>query len=332
VKLDQDLKDSVKKILAFLNLKDRKDIVVFSFFLVLSFFLWSLIVLNKNYTTNISYPIVYNNLPEGKELLNYPPTELIITISGKGFDLLRYEFTRFLFPYVFDVKNLFKEQYSNKLVINTHNLIPFLSKKFKSNIKILNISPNEIILEFSKVFSKKVKVIHNIRYELQPQFIVKDGIDVFPDSITITGPFSLIDTIKYVSTEFFDFKKVDKVFTRKVHLKEIGEKIKLQSKYVHITIPAYKFTENKILVPIEVVNAPEHFNFKISPNAVTVKYKVLLKDFKKVKKKNFRVIVDYNSFELNVTNEVKVILSKSSKYVFDVSVFPKKVKIFVLTK
>ncbi len=327
--MNGDFQDRVRRFLSFVNIKNNKDLLTFSFFLLLSTVSWFLIVLNKTYTTDIPYPIAYKNFPKGKILTNNPPEELVITIRGKGFDLLKYELTKFLFPHMIDVKKLAKNQWSDKLVFYTQDLMPELTTKFKNDIKIINISPTKIYFEFSPIVTKKVKIVPNIKYQLAKQFVIEKGISIVPDSAIIKGPQTLLDSIQYVTTEFFNFRTINKVIIRKLPIKKI-DKVFCTPRYVKIKIPAYKFTETKISVPVEIINAPDTLQFKIVPAKVTVKYKVLLKNFKKVSKKNFKAVVDYSSIEPDVNNKAKVFLSKSSRYAFHISIYPSKVKIFVV--
>ena len=323
-------KDKVGRLLKVLNIKDNKDLLTFSIFLILSTIFWFLISLNKVYTTEVPYPIVYKHLPENKILVNNPPEKITITIRGQGFDLLKYELTKFLFPYIIDVSKLVQNQPSGRhIVFYTQDLIPDLSKKFKSDVKIVNISPSKIYLDFNEIKSKTVKVKPRISYKLEKQYILVGKIKVNPEKITIKGPESILDTINYVETEFFNFRTVNKVITRRIPLKSI-DKVKFSTRYVKVTIPAYKYTENKIKVPVTIENLPDTINVKVVPQEVTVKYKVALKDFKKVKPSNFKVKADFSSLNLKESNTVKIFVGKSSKYAFDVTVYPQRVKIFVV--
>jgi YbbR domain-containing protein len=328
--LDENNQDKVSRILKILNIKNNKDLLTFSIFLILSTIFWFLIALNKVYTTEVPFPIVYKNLPEDRILTNNPPEEIIITIRGQGFDLLKYEFTKFLFPFIIDVSKLAKNQTSGeRYVFYTQDLVPDLSKKFKSEIKIVNVYPSKIYLNFNNIATKTVKVKPIIKYKLDNQYILSGKIKVIPNKITIKGAESIIDSIKYVETEFFNFRTVNKVITRRVPLKTI-DKVNFSTRYVKITIPAYKYTENKIKVPVTIKNLPDTVSIKIIPQEVTIKYKVALKDFKKVKPSNFVVTADFSSLNLKESNIVKIFVSKKSRYAFDVTVYPQKVKIFVV--
>ena len=61
-------------------------------FLVASFLIWLLITFSKEYTTVITYPVAYNNIPQNKLLQEAPIKQVDLTIKASGFKIIRSKF------------------------------------------------------------------------------------------------------------------------------------------------------------------------------------------------------------------------------------------------
>ena len=61
----------------------RREVAVFSFFLVLSFIFWFLNALSKEMNGRIDYPVRYINFPADRALVNELPDRLNLMISGR---------------------------------------------------------------------------------------------------------------------------------------------------------------------------------------------------------------------------------------------------------
>ena len=51
--------------------------------------IWVLITFSKEYSTTITYPVVYKNIPLNKLLQEEPIKEIDVTIKATGFKILR---------------------------------------------------------------------------------------------------------------------------------------------------------------------------------------------------------------------------------------------------
>ena len=68
----------------------RRKIAVFGLCLVISTLFWVLLAFNEIYTTTITVPVRYVNMPEDQMLIDRLPAEVELEISGVGYRLLSY--------------------------------------------------------------------------------------------------------------------------------------------------------------------------------------------------------------------------------------------------
>lgn len=328
----EEVKTQKKKfngLLTVFHLRNRKNLLVFSIFVMLSFLFWFLIALSKEYTTIIEYPVRYTSFPEDKVLVNELPDEIQLQITGYGFDLLKYEFTEFLFPYLIDFQKVSKNSTLNNYNLNVVDIINDVRRKFPSVVKIKEIQPLSIRFVFSSVAEKKLHVVPNVKYQLAMQYVIIDGVKVVPDQISVKGPQSILDTMKFVYTEEYDLKILDQPVKRKLNLKEIHSLI-YSTPEVEMFLNVQKYTEGIVDVAVEMINLPDSLVVNFLSNTVSIKYKVPLYQFNNILPNQFKVVADYLSWTSDDT-KILLFLKKKPKAVFDANIVPNKVS-FLLSK
>lgn len=327
------MKKFFEKIHAFLSvenlIKHRKLLVYFIFVAIASIF-WLLSALSKNYQTQIMYPVRFVNLPNDKVLINELPDFLSLSVDGYGFTLLRYKVKRSIVPVSIDIsKNeLFQVPgKSNKYFIPSRYLIKQVSSRISDDVKVLEIQPDSIVFDFTKMISKKVALKPDISYTTDRQFLVKRKPWCEPDSLLLSGPKSILDEVDYCLTKHLDVEDLNSSIQRSVGVKAI-EGIKLSTKRVNVFIEVEKFTEATLRVPIEIINMPDSLQLKTFPDEISVSYKVALSDFDKVKPYQFRAVVNYKGVPSGSNSDfhkMRVELKKFPSFVRSISYNPKQV-------
>lgn len=84
----------------------KRNVVTYGVCVIIATVLWFLNALNKEYTTENTYPIKYMDLPKGKLLVSEPPKEMTLAIKAHGFALLRYSISTSFLPIVLNVNSL----------------------------------------------------------------------------------------------------------------------------------------------------------------------------------------------------------------------------------
>ena len=81
----------------------KRNVVTYGVCVIIATVLWFLNALNKEYTTEITYPIKYTDFPKGKLFVSEPPKEMTLAIKAHGFALLRYSISTSFLPIVLNV-------------------------------------------------------------------------------------------------------------------------------------------------------------------------------------------------------------------------------------
>ncbi len=307
------------------ELKKKQRLLLIISFVIIATFLWILNILGEEHITTIKYPIRYSNFPSDKILISKLPARFSLKIRAKGYKILQHNFSSSLYPLRFDYLS-FRTERLDVSDINKTFIITDLARENLANqmneMVILTLSPDTLFFHFSPEKKTSVKVSPEITYELEKQFMVSGEIQTDPDSIILTGPEDILDTINFVKTESFKVKKLNKTLQKNLQILIPHENVSLSAPKVVITIPVEKFTENELNIAIEVVNLPEGLSVRNFPGSVKMKFHVILSEFDKFEPGHFKAVVDYNSIEQTLGNKLKVKIVNSPESIFIVGFSP----------
>jgi len=277
------------------KLQFRKKLMVFSFFLLLSVIIWFLNALSKNYNTEINYPVSYSKLPQGKVLIDEPPDHLVLRVNAHGYALLRYKLVNRPVPVNFKVSafamnNL--EGDPTRFYILTRYAREQVSNQLPQEFELLDILPDSLIFHFARNVRVKLPVSPNIAYTVDKQFTTINSVMLTPDSIWVTGPDVMLDTMKAINTQKLNLGILSKSFEGKLIL-ESPKYINAERDNVSCLIELEKFTEAVVDVPIDVINLPDSISIQMFPPKVRVSATVGLSKYDRVLPQSFRAEVDY---------------------------------------
>jgi hypothetical protein len=269
----------------------------FLFFLGFSTFIWVFVQFSKQYITVINLPVSYLNLPKDKILLENSPKSLELSIRDKGFNIAIYKyFPRQLFIDLNDAKTI-----NGQLVYNLELHKSSIFSQLKLNYENVSFLHENLKIDFEQRAVKRVRVNSQINLGFSVGYSALDQIKLQPDSITISGPGNILDTLGQINTEALKIGNINSDIEGKIKLDRANlSMITFYQDEVSYSLRTDKFTEGKVEIPIEMVNVPQKMNAVIFPKEVIVYYQVSLNEFDKVKPSNFKVIVDFkNSVDSN---------------------------------
>jgi len=276
------------------KLQFRKKILMFSVFLVISASIWMLNALSKNYTSIIEYPLIYTDFPEDRVFVGEMPGHLDLQINAHGYALLRYKMFRKPVPISFKISafNMSRRNDSSSAYILTRYLRDQISLQLPAELQLLEINPDTLHFQFTERISKRVKIRPDLNFTVDKQFIIKDGIRLTPDSVYLTGPDLILDTLSYVPTERLDLGLLTRDYSDKVRLTKIPELVYTESR-VDCSIELERFTELQVPVAIDVINLPDSILLQTFPSRVMFTCRVGLSKYDRVEDHPFRAVVNY---------------------------------------
>lgn len=309
----------------------RRKALAFGFFLGLSIIIWLMNALEKNYTTYIDYPIRFKNYPENKTLIGNLPSTLRLRVSAHGYSLLRNKISSRYIPIIFNVRsftlNRFPGRDSSFFYIESRYIQDYVSKQLNSEFEIIDIKPDTLIFPFAQVHTKKLPIQNKAIFELDKQLIFKNKLKIMPDSMIVTGPDYIIDTLSMVFTKVEDFGLIKGSREIDVDLEEVNY-IRYETEGVKLYFDIEKFTEKVLNVPITLINVPDSLVLKTFPRQVSLSCQVGLSNFDFLQADMFTLLVDYNSIVIGVSR-LQVELIKQPNFIRGVNLKPKTVEYLI---
>jgi len=307
----------------------RKRLVIFSVFVIIAAVFWFLSAMNQEYTTKIDYKVEFIDFPADVRPASAVPEKLQVTIKDYGYNLIGQSGSKHPLKISIKKYTVKDKNDKSKLILSTH----LLSDKFfpeASSINILSIDPETVVFKVEKLSTKKVPVKPNLDFSCKPLFMQSDKISISPDSVTISGTEKTIKNILFTETETVKFSDLSDTLKTTCKLKKING-IKFSDKQINIIIPIEKYTENSVNVPLQIQNCPDSLRLITFPNQATITYKVVLSQFKSVKKEDFLLFINYNEIEKKHPEKLKITLKKYPKFLKSVQISPEFVE-YVIEK
>ena len=310
------------------KVKFKKELFIYLFFLTISVVLWYLIALSKDYTTTINYPVTYENFPKGKVLVSELPKELNLQVKGFGFTILKYKIVSLAYPITLPINkfrlDIVRKDNQYDYFLLTRYAKDLIGNQLGTEIQITEIKPDTLLFKFTDVIEKRVPVKPLLNLQFEKQYLSFDNIKVKPDSIVVSGPEVMIDTLRYIYTRELKLKNVKDSVVKELELLPM-DKFTYQTDKVTVTVPVEKYTEKSLNIPIEADNLPENYDLKTFPGNIKLSCWVGISNYDKLVPYMFRATVDFNTLSPNPQNKLKITLIKYPHNIQNIRFYPKSV-------
>ncbi|MDH7448274.1 YbbR-like domain-containing protein [Aquimarina sp. 2201CG14-23] len=307
----------------------RNNVKTFLFFLAFTSLLWLLIQFSKNYTKEVEVAIHYTNLPEDRILHDESDQTLKLTLNGNGFRLINHSWSKPLLQFdVSDAVAADDDEYY--FLIDQGGQL--LKEKLDFNGRILSFRKDTLQVKLDVNLEKKIPIRLVKEIDYVPGYGSDKGVVLSPDSIVISGPKRIVDTIHYVVTENLKFEglNTNNQTTLPIKIDSLPARIKVLPKEVEASIEVSKFTEGSQEIPITLINVPEGKEIKIFPKEVRVVYRVGLDKYNEINLRDFKVIADYNKVSEDSSFLILELVDMPSSSIHDVRLQDKQVQFVIL--
>jgi hypothetical protein len=323
-KSHDSLEKRFKLFIDFLKSNNQK-ILIFIFFVFLSSIFWLIRSLGEQYEATVNYPVRYTDYPEGKQLVGEVPEELTLRVNASGFNILKSKLNLNLVPLKFDVASFsLNSKGRDTFFVVTQSVKDILSNELKE-VTIIDIYPDTLYFRFTEIGVRKVEVrpVLNMNDKFfDVQYMQNGDIIVDPDSIIVSGPANLLDSVSFVNTTPVSLVGLNDTAKFTADLEKISNLTFSQNR-VEVIIPVDRFTEVEELMPVTSVHVPPGEQLVPIPGQVRVIYKVSLSNYNKVaNSKSFLLFIDYNDIINTGRTTVPVFLSDTPSFINDIRLNP----------
>lgn len=234
--------------------------------LVFATFIWFFVTTENEYEHVIEIPINTVNLPENKVVLNEFPVTAKVKIKGPGKDLIALGFG----PGARVDLDLSGVATSKIYRLSPTNV--FLSRA-SGTIQVEEIvMPDSVIIILDKYDEKRVPIHSALTIAPAPGYTAVGDVEFVPDSVTVSGPKTLVAQIDHVSTEPKVFTNLTFDLEETVHLQKLPfRKVNRSAERAKIYQNIQKLLEITITgVPVQVRNAPRNQSVYVVPSTLSL--------------------------------------------------------------
>ncbi|MBO9700161.1 MAG: hypothetical protein J7604_08105 [Sporocytophaga sp.] len=269
---------------------------------------WFLNAMNDDYTSNITYPVIFD-YPEDKLVaVEKLPSKIRINASGYGWNFFRKTFWFKTTPIHIEIKRVPKKKY-----MSSEQLYQVVSQQL-DDLKVNYVLTDSLYLPFEKLRKKKVVITADTsKISMAPGYMIVGPIKIFPDTLTVRGGYSQVkefpDTLNLfipqtnISSSYDEDVKTEISYSPEIVLSVPKVKVKFEVEKVH---------KENIVLSLQKVNFPE--GKKLSEKTIILSYFVNKNSRNQAKEEDFKVIIDYN--KLNKDKTIKAKLIKKPSFVY----------------
>lgn len=274
----------------------RTNFNAFLFFLFFAVVIWIFVQFSKEYSQIIEIPVEYVNVPPNKVITEDNPEVLRMRMIENGFRIAWYS----LFAPTLSIDVAELEEADDRLVFAVEDYHDDIEQQLNIDLDNNRFLRDVLYINYQQRKEKKVPVSSRIALQFSAGYSAVEGLELEPDSITVSGPDNILDTLNQLQTVPITISDIKGDLSGQVAVDTSRlEKVTVYRNRVSYFLDVEKFTEGSVEVPIELINVPQNLNVVIFPKQILVFYQVNLKDFNKVDASDFRVVGDFSQIGEN---------------------------------
>lgn len=309
----------------------------FSVFLVcsaISFLLWGLIKLSRVYEAPINFKVNYQHYPAGKVLVSAEDTVITLVIRARGLELYNMMFKAKKNQIEMNLSGMRLRRDGNRYsgYICTSQLVKNISEQLTKDNVLIKVEPDTLRFVFEQEYHRKVPVKADLSLSFIPQFQLYDSLKVEPDSVTIYGVKSIVDTTYVINTQqkSVRFLKGNKSINLELLKPEGKPTLKISTDSVTVKIAVERFTEADIEVPIGLETKGERAAYRTFPDKVTLTCRVAIREYKRLDPSLFLVAINYQEAAASHSNLAEVYITRQPAFAKVIRIEPEKVEFLIL--
>jgi len=285
---------------------------------------WLFMKMSQTHETEI--PLIVNfTAPDDKIFATRPDSIIKPKISGTGWALFRrYITAQRPVINVDDLSSLPTQ------TVSASELETLIQRQLPTQLRAGLRSYQFVNIQLDDKAQKRIPLVirRKIRPAPQYQFVVPPRLE--PDSVTIYGPKTLIDTTKSWTTELLEISDIKEDIKPRVTLNpHPNSEVSFDTTQIVCDIKVEQFTEKTLEVDIQIINAPDTLLLTIHPSKIKITCRVGLSNYDKVDKTQFAAVADFRKVNVNNSNYAPVKITRVPDFVKNTDVQPKDVEFII---
>ncbi|AMM52804.1 hypothetical protein TH61_07110 [Rufibacter sp. DG15C] len=283
---------------------------------------WVLNSLNKSYIARISYPIQF--VYDQRQLVPVKPLpeEVMISVTGKGWKLLRKSLMFKVKPAELSIRGL---PYVKQMP--GYALRPAIANAL-DGLELNYVATDTLYFDFDRIGTRKVPLgVDTTKLKMSPGFTYGGNLAITPDSITFTGPLQIINLFPSPYPLAVPDSPYSAPFKGNMLLMhDFTDLVKANVRKAKVQFQVIPLEKQELVVQPVLKNFPPKYRLRYVNGPVKVKYGYHPRNRGKLQLDQFQVTLDYARY--NATDSTIVpALTQKPEGARQVTIAPGKVKI-----
>lgn len=262
--------------------------------------LWISITLSEEFYSTINLPLRVIDAPSGYTVSTDLPGNISVKIKGIGWRLAGISLGSESYFNV-SAKNDSGVVLSN-LYANTIN-----NTWLSSDLSVIEISPDTVSFVIEKTIVKKLPVIPDLNIDFKTGFGLSAQLTVTPDSVNVSGPKSLINSLKGLKTQSVKLSQLDSQTRVKASFE--NSKLVTDVPFAEIFLDVQRIVDKTVdNIRVEVIDVPADRDVVLIPNSVSCLVKGGINILGRLTENDFKAYVHYRDVLLDSLGTVQPII------------------------
>ncbi len=302
------------------------ELLVFCFFLAVSFGFWILQALNETLQREVQVHLKLENVPSDVVIIDSLPPTLSVTLQNRGLALARHSFSSLFRPnrLELDFTKFDTKKKDGEVYVTSADIQRMLGRIFVPSMKIQSFRPDTLRFAYNHGLSRMLPVKLAGKFKAHQQNYIQ-SIRVEPDSVKVFAPAAILDTMHAAYTEQYLFEGLHEAGSFQVPMR--GQKlVKYDPSLVKIKVGVGYYTEKTVVVPVIGLNFPAEKKLRTFPAHVNITFRIESGRYHKISSEDFVLSTTYEDLLDNTENsKLTLHLKTVPEGVSNVRISPKQV-------
>ena len=314
----------------------KRKAYIFFVCLIISTLFWVVSKLSQENQATFSLPVRFENFPEGELAASQSDSLVEYTLHATGARLIQLRF----FPQMDTLRIQVDQTHSvvrdglDYHYLTGDQIADEITGMTEPRVEVSSVFPDSLFLQLVPAVQKKLPVRLEADISFASRFDQYGSIEIDPDSVKLTGPSTVLDTLEFVPTRYWEVSGLRRTRTETLPLQLPSDvpSLKPDVRQVEVTVPVEEFTESAIDLDLQVV-CPDGYpevDLRLFPSSVTVSYLVSLRDYPSVEAEMFEASVKCPAAVEDSDGRLDVQLDSYPSFVRILHVRPSSVEYIIL--
>ena len=276
-----------------------------------SLLIWGSVTLSDQFFSSMDFNIKVINQPSEYTCGVVKPEKISLKLKAKGWQLLTINLA--------SKKEYFVSANNDSGYITTNPLDEIDENNWiSSGITVSEIYPKQISFNVEKIKFKKLKILAETNITYSDGFGLATPVRVFPDSVLVAGPSSILDKISMIKTKTVEFSKLDNKIKVVTDIEEpVGFQLEINK--AELTFDIQRIVEKSFdEIKVAVNNIPVDRSVVLIPNTINCSLRGGVNILGKVSPNEISASINYSDIVYDTVGSVQpdIIIPDNTRLVF----------------